>query len=291
MATRDVLSACKHRPVRYAATNLQSIDVQTGSKEHSCLRTATGLEDAAYIERCTTDVTLTVREKCSAAYVAGWLEMKCANNVSFIAEEPLLTSDVKEFIETVSRGPLTTPHVRTFDLVRCGLCFIKKVRHDACCQERLLQILSTLASFSGIVIDYPKMFRHLANVVLNGLHNLRKDQQNNTVLLQVFFRRRPSWLTNRCSLCRVKYRSQPSSCFSCTHILSKQGTFSSPEFDPIDIDSFTPDYLSCNKQPLINCRHEAPAAAAAAHHLSRCWCMGIPRVLLRGVCLNLNAMH
>ena len=39
----------------------------------------------------------------------------------FSAEEPLVTSDVKDFIETVSRGSLTTPHVCTFDLVRCGL--------------------------------------------------------------------------------------------------------------------------------------------------------------------------
>ncbi|KAF2364507.1 hypothetical protein FHG87_004740 [Trinorchestia longiramus] len=153
-------------------------------EEHTCLRTAIDLENGAYIERCTTDVTPTVREECSAAYVTEWLEMKCADDVSFSAEEPLVTSDVKDFIEAVSRGSLTTPHVCTFDLVKCGLCFIKEARHRACWQKRLLQILSTLASFGGIDIDCPKMFRRLANVLLNGLHNLEKDQQKNAVLLQ-----------------------------------------------------------------------------------------------------------
>ena len=47
-----------------------------------------------------------------------------------------------------------------------------------------MEILSTLASFSGIDIDCPKMIRRLANVLLNGLHNLEKDQQKNAVLFQ-----------------------------------------------------------------------------------------------------------
>ncbi|KAF2348352.1 hypothetical protein FHG87_020892 [Trinorchestia longiramus] len=142
------------------------------------------LEDAAYIERCTTEVTLIMREESIAAYVAGWLEMKCADDVSFSAEEALVTSDVKDFNETVSRGSLTTPHVCTFDLVRCGPCFIKEARHRACCHKRLLQNLSTQASFSGIDIDCLNMFRRLANVLLIGLHNLEKNQQKNAVLLQ-----------------------------------------------------------------------------------------------------------
>ncbi|KAF2354967.1 hypothetical protein FHG87_014278 [Trinorchestia longiramus] len=53
---------------------------------------------------------------------------------------------------------LTTPHICTFDLVRCGLCFIKEARYRACCKKKLLQILSTLASFSGTDIDWPKIF-------------------------------------------------------------------------------------------------------------------------------------
>ena len=149
------------------------------------MSTAIDLEGAVYIERCTTDVTLTVSEEFSAAYVVGWLEMKCANDLAFIADEPLVTSNVKVFIETVSRGSPITPHVCPFDLVRCGLCFIKEARRRSCYQKRLLEILSTLASFSGIDIDCSKMFRRLANVFfLNELHNLEKDQQKNAVLLQ-----------------------------------------------------------------------------------------------------------
>ena len=51
-------------------------------------------------------------------------------------------------------------------------------------RKKILEILSTLASFSGIDIDYLKMFRCLANVILNGPHILEKDQQKDAVLLQ-----------------------------------------------------------------------------------------------------------
>ena len=184
MTTGDVFVACKKRLTRYAASYLQSIEIQPESKEHTCLGTAIVLEDAASIERCVAEVTLTVNEESSAAYVAGWLEMKCSGDVTFSAEEPLVKSEVKEFIETVSRGALTTPHICTLHLVRHGLCFIKKARHRACCRNRLMEILSTMAQFTGINIDCPKMFRRLANVLLSGLHNLEKDQQRNAVLLQ-----------------------------------------------------------------------------------------------------------
>lgn len=62
----------------------------------------TDLEDADFIERCTTDVTLTVSEECNAAYVVGWLKVKCADNGAFSAKEPLVIGDVKTLIETVS---------------------------------------------------------------------------------------------------------------------------------------------------------------------------------------------
>lgn len=184
MTTGDVFSACKRRLTRYAASNLQLLDVQSEVKEHTCLSTAITLEDATFIESSTTEVTLTVSEECSVAYVAGWLEMKCRDIVTFDDEEPLVTSHVTDFIQTVSRGSLTTPHVCTFELVRCGLCFVKKARHRVCCRNRLIEILKTLASFNQIDIDCPRMFCHLANVLLNGLHNLEKDTQKNAVLLQ-----------------------------------------------------------------------------------------------------------
>ena len=184
MTTGNVFNACKYRLARYAATVLQSIDVHPDPKEHTCLGTDIDLEDAVSIENCTTDVTLTVSEECSVAYVAGWLEMKCVDKVTFSEEEPFVTSEVKDFIETVSRGSLKIPHVSTYRLVRCGLRFMKKARHRACCRKRLIEVLRTLSIFNKIEIDCPKMLRHLANVLLNGLHKLEKDQEKNAVLLQ-----------------------------------------------------------------------------------------------------------
>jgi len=189
MTTGEVFSSCKRRLIRYAAKYLQSIDIHPEPKEHDCIVTAIDLEDATAIERCTSNISLTVNEECSAAYVAGWLEMKCEKNVTFSHEEPLVTSDVKEFIETVSRGSLKIPHLCTFNLVRHGLNFIKESRHRVCCRKRLSTILRTQATFSGADIDCPKLFSRLANVLLNGLHNLEKDDQKNAVLLQTSVKR------------------------------------------------------------------------------------------------------
>lgn len=183
MTTGDVISACKRRLTRFAASYLKSIEVHPEPKPHTCLGNAIVVDDAASIEK-TAEVTLTINEVSSAAYVAGWLEKKCFGEVDFSIEEPLVTSDVQEFIQAVSRGSLTTPHECTFELVRRGLCFIKSARHRACCRKRLVEILKTVAQFGEIDIDCPKMFRHLANVLLSGIHNLEKDQQKNAVLLQ-----------------------------------------------------------------------------------------------------------
>ena len=71
MITEDVSSDYKHRLTGYVASNLQTIDVQPERKEHTCLESAIGLEDAAFIEMCITDVILTVNEECSVAYVVG----------------------------------------------------------------------------------------------------------------------------------------------------------------------------------------------------------------------------
>lgn len=183
MTTGDVVSACKKRLARHAASYLQSIDTQPQPIEHTCMGTAIVLEDAASIERCTAE-TLTVNEKSSAAYVAGWLESKCEGEVVFDEEEPLVTSEVKDFLDTVSRGSLRTPHSSTFELVKLGLGFLKKARQRACCCKRLVTILSTLARFHDIDIDCPKLYRRLSNVLLHGLQNLEKDHQKNAVLLQ-----------------------------------------------------------------------------------------------------------
>ena len=164
MTKGDVISACKHRLTRFAASYLQSIEVQPEPKQHTCIGTAIDLDDAASIEKCASEVTLTISEVSSAAYVAGWLERKCYGDVAFSDEEPLEAGEVQDFIQAVSRGALTTPHACTFELVRRGLCFIKSARHRACCRKRLMEILKTVAQFGEIYIDCPKLFRHLANV-------------------------------------------------------------------------------------------------------------------------------
>lgn len=184
MTVGDVQSACKKRLARYAACYLQTLEVQTEEKQHKCLGAAIVLEDAAAMEKCMAEVTLTVSEESSAAYVAGWLEVKCADNLTFSDEEPLVSAEVKDFIETVSRGSLSIPHVSTFDIVRLGLSFVKKARHRVCCRTRLMGILSAVARFSGISIDCSKVFHRLANVLLSGIHNLERDHQKNAVLLQ-----------------------------------------------------------------------------------------------------------
>ena len=150
MTTGDVFSACKKRLIRHASTNLHSIDIQPEQKQHTCIGIAIDLEDATYMEQCITDAKLTVQEECSAAYVAGWLEMKCGDEVIFRVEDLLVANDVKEFIVTVSRGSLEIPHASTFELVRCGLHFMKEAHHCLCCQKRLVEILSNLATFSEI---------------------------------------------------------------------------------------------------------------------------------------------
>ena len=80
----------------------------------------------------------------------GW---KASVKRNFTDEEPLVTSEAKDFIHEVSRGKFKTPHACTFELVRIGLSFVKKARHRACCRKRLTGILRTLACFNDIGIS------------------------------------------------------------------------------------------------------------------------------------------
>lgn len=184
MTSGDVMQACKKRLARHAASYLQSMEFSSAeNKAHTCVGAAVEAEDASFIENCVAQPVLSVPEESCAAYVAGWVEHKCADSLSFSDEEPLVTSEVGAFITEVSRGSLTVPHQSTFDIVRFGLTFMKKARHRACCRQRLMTVLSTIATCYDIDTS-DKMRRHLANVLLSGLHNLEKDQQRNGVLLQ-----------------------------------------------------------------------------------------------------------
>ena len=183
MTSGDVALACKARLARFAASHLESLDTKAAPREHTCLGDAVVLDDATSMETCT-DVTLTANEETSSAYVAGWLERKCVGVVTFNDDEPLVTGEAQDFIDEVSRGALLIPHQTTFELVKLGLRFIKKARHRACCCKRLSSILIYLAEFNSIDIDCSKLYRHLATVLLSGLHNLEKDQEKNAVLHQ-----------------------------------------------------------------------------------------------------------
>ena len=178
----DVLTACKRRLARYAASYLETLEVTTETMAHTCATIAIDSEDATFIERCT-EPSLSIHEESSAAYVAGWLEKKCEEHLTFSEEDELVSKEISSFICEVSRGSLKIPHQTTFELVRCGLAFITKARHRACCCRRLMLILQVLEDYNNLN-TCEKLRRHLANVLLKGLHNLEKDQQKNAILLQ-----------------------------------------------------------------------------------------------------------
>ena len=62
-------------------------------------------------------------------------KVTCEDAIS-IKDEPILTNDTKNFIKEVSKGYLTVRHECTYQLVRIGLCFVKKTKHRACCRKR-----------------------------------------------------------------------------------------------------------------------------------------------------------
>ena len=100
-----------------------------------------------------------------------------------------MSNEVSAFVEEVSRGSLKVPHQCTYDLVRFGLTFVKKAKHRACCRQRLVAILSTMQLFYDIGPSCDSLLRHLANVLLNGMHNLEKDHQTNGTLLRTAIKR------------------------------------------------------------------------------------------------------
>jgi len=190
MTVGDVSAASKKRLARHAAKFLKSIETDDQPKAHVCIGPLI-VDDAASIQSSISDVTLSSCEKSSCAYVAGWLEKKCERELTFSDEEPLVNSEVKNFIEEVSKGSLTIPHECTYQLVEVGLCFVKKAKHRACCCQRLCLILSTMGTFYSLdsVSQSQNLLRRLSNVLLHGLHNFDKDQQKNAVLLQTSIKR------------------------------------------------------------------------------------------------------
>lgn len=184
MRAADVICAFKRRLTRFAATFLESIDtepVESSCGSHVC----NGMEydDAATIEACVSAVKLTDMEEYSTAYVAGWLEMKC-DDLCFSVDEPLVSGEVIGFIQEVSRGYLTIPHVCTVQLVNTGLRFMKMSRNRACCRTKVVGILHAINSYHDYGLSSTHLLRRLANVLLHGLQKLEQDHQTNAKLYQ-----------------------------------------------------------------------------------------------------------
>ena len=121
---------------------LKSLEFEEEQHNHGCIGSVV-IDDASAMEESVSSITLSSSEKSSCAYVAGWLEGKC-DELVFTDDDPLVTSEVKNFIEEVSRGCLKIPHECTYHLVELGLCFVKKARRRACCCRRLSSVLSTM---------------------------------------------------------------------------------------------------------------------------------------------------
>lgn len=184
MLAGDVFTAYKRRMARFAASFLESVEVDLAKQSnisHVC--SGIDLEDATLAETCLSEVALSGAEENAAAYVAGWLEKKC-ENLCFAEDEPLLTSEVRDFIEEVSRGYLTVPHESTYQFVRSGLCFVKKGKSRACCRTKLIGILQIISSYYDFGFSSKHLLRRLANTLLHGIHNLEKDHQKNSALYQ-----------------------------------------------------------------------------------------------------------
>ena len=190
MLASDVLSAFKRRLTRFAASFLEY--VETGppggsSESHTC--SGIGFDDATTIEHCISEETLSAMEEYSVAYVAGWLEKVC-NDLLFSEDEPFLTTGAKEFIEEVSRGYLTVPHVCTYEFVGIGLRFVKMSKHQTCCRYKLVEVLRTISIFYNFEVTSKDLLRRLANVLLHGIHKLEKDHQKMTSYIRRQSRRR-----------------------------------------------------------------------------------------------------
>ncbi|XP_012940035.1 uncharacterized protein LOC101852777 isoform X2 [Aplysia californica] len=189
MTAGDVISAYKKRLARHAASFLESIDViaddsPSTSDKHLCCGPLVAA-DREVIESSFSDVTLTANEESCCVYVARWLERKCIDDSTYSEDEPFVSTEVKNFLEEVSRGSLKTPHMSMYDLTRIGLSFVKKAKNRVCCRQRLVRILSTMGEFHDFdIVQSKKLLSHLANVLLRGLHNLDKDHQKNAALLQ-----------------------------------------------------------------------------------------------------------
>ena len=183
MTAGDVSAASKKRLARHAAKFLTSLEFEEEQHNHVCIGSVV-IDDASAMEESVSSITLSSSEKSSFAYVTGWLEGKC-DELVFTDDDPLVTSDVKNFVEEVSRGCLKIPHECTWALFRQE----STPSHLLLSKTEFCPVHHGIFLQSGEYSDMRKLLWHLSNVILHGLHNLEKDHQKNSVLLQTSIKR------------------------------------------------------------------------------------------------------
>ena len=92
MSSADVTSAFKRRLTRFAASFLESLDnevMNPSTAAHDFLGDIFA-EDASSIEKILSDTPVSPNEGRASAYVAGWLEFECCQELSFGKDDQLL---------------------------------------------------------------------------------------------------------------------------------------------------------------------------------------------------------
>ena len=101
---------------------LKSLEFEEHQHSHECIGSLV-IGDASAMEESVSSITLSSSGKVrELIWLAGWLEGKC-DELAFTDDDPLVTSEVKNFIQKVSRGCVKILHERTYQLVELGLCF------------------------------------------------------------------------------------------------------------------------------------------------------------------------
>ena len=180
MTVKDVSASFKKRLSTFSVKILDTLLCDDSPQpSHVCKEIS--FDEADGIEKVH-QVSLTDQEYYAVAYVAGWIEMKTVG-LTF-SEEDLKIDRAKDFIMEVSRGALIVPHISTFELVKCGLCYMKSRRNQVCCKQQLFGIICAMNFYYDFGEFSDACLRRLANVLLSGLHKLEKDQEINAIMYQ-----------------------------------------------------------------------------------------------------------
>ena len=162
---------------KFSASFLGSMQIEAAIQPSHLCNDVT-LECARVIEEVGSEI-LTDFENYAVVYLGGWLEMKCSQ-LCFLEEEDRITTDDTFFLDLLSRGNLTVPHVSTVSIVKHGLCFVKRFSTKLCCRKQLEEVLHVMNDFYNFGEFNTVFFKRCSNVLLNGLHKLEKDSDRSS---------------------------------------------------------------------------------------------------------------